>query len=229
MRTSEIPSAGPWKTHVASDGSGIGGVDPKTYGFTVVPSKKPSVLMASAGTTKPGGYPAWMLYPASPVPIQSLASVITAELSFSIWVDQLTAAAANVIETDTIFIFKGADGKTEHYNGSAQLVLGSNGWALEVGTGTGGWQKTGAVIPALAPNVKHKIKIAYTLDTVKHTVSVTSYTVDGATYLVPPANQLQPTTPTTWALGAYLQLQQGLLPAGNPCTWRFASIKYRIC
>jgi hypothetical protein len=229
MQTIKVPAAGPWKTHIPSDGSNIGGTDPLTYAFQVVPGKKQSVTMTQSGNSdKTGkGYPAWMLYPAAPIVLPPITPTMQFELDFDFWCDALTQAASNVRETDSIFIVKGTDGQTMHYNGSAQIVIGTG--ELEVGQGTGGWQKTGVLLPPLPPNQKAKIKIAYTLDTVKHTISVTSYSVGGVAYQVPTANQDVPASPITWSPGIYLQFQQGGLPAGNPFTWRLAGIKYRSC
>ena len=51
MQTIKVPAAGPWKTHIPSDGSNIGGTDPLTYAFQVVPGKKQSVTMTQSGNS----------------------------------------------------------------------------------------------------------------------------------------------------------------------------------
>jgi hypothetical protein len=227
MQIIKYPATGPWKVHFPTDGSQIGGVDPETYGYSIVPGSKPSLLMSMEGNTAPPGFPAWMAYPASPIQLPAAEPTMNIELSFSLWVDSNTKTAANVIETDTVFVIKGADGKTYSYNGSAQVIIASG--LLEVGSDGAGWQSTGIRIPAFTPNVKHKIRISYQINTVTHLISVVSYAVDDVVYAVPVANQNVVATVSTWTLGAYLQLQQGSLPAGNPWTLRFTHFKYRVC
>jgi hypothetical protein len=227
MQVIKFPATGPWKIHFPTDGSDIGGSDPKSYGYTIVPGEKPSVVMTQSGNMAPPVFPAWMLYPASPIPLPAAEPTMNVELSFSFWVDTFTQAAANVVETDTLFSIKGADGKTFLYNGSAQVIIASG--LLEVGSPGAGWSSTGVKIPSFTPNTEHEIRIAYTINTVAHTISVLSYTVDGIVYAVPVANQNVPGEAQTWAIGAYLQIQQGGLLAGNPFTYRFGGFTYIIC
>jgi hypothetical protein len=228
MKKIKFPATGPWKTHFPTDGSEIGGVDPASFGFFVVPGEKQSVLMNMSGTKTPGGFPAWMLYPASPIQLPAAEPTMNMELEFKLWVDQNTQTAANVIETDTIFVIKGADGKTYSYNCSAQVVIASG--MLEVGSPNAGWFLTGIKVADFLPNTEYTVRISYTVNTVTHVGSVNSYTVNDTAYIVPSAGLNVPGAVSTWTPGAYLQLQQGSLPASMPFTLRFGDeFIYRIC
>ena len=57
-----------------------------------------------------------------PIVLPPITPTMQFELDFDFWCDALTQAASNVRETDSIFIVKGTDGQTMHYNGSAQIV-----------------------------------------------------------------------------------------------------------
>lgn len=223
MQVIPVDLSSAWKSHIPSDGSNIGGVDPVSYGATLVPGKKPSQVLSISGNSKPPGYPAWMSYPPQPIPFVPPVKSVLLQLTlcFKLWVDARMQAASNCLETDSLFVI---DGK--HYNGSAQVVTATG--ELQVGTGTGGWQSTGVKVPAFSPNVKHDIMIIYSIDTVKETISVLAYVVDGTVYTVPVEYQNQSATPLTWTPGIYLQLQQGSLPAGNPWSARFSDISYFV-
>jgi hypothetical protein len=225
MQTILVPLDGAWSQHEPSDGSGIGGCDPVSYGSVLVPGKRASRVLLISGTTDKTETekPTWLLYPSSPIVIpQTGGDLFELELNFSLWVDSLAQDASSAIETDTIAVIAG-----NKYNLSAQVITATG--ILEVGAGPASWQSTGVKIPAFTPNVKHKVKIEYYIDLLTKTASVQAYTVDGVSYLVPVVNQNVPAIPSTWKPGAYLQLQPWSLPAGNPWSMRVAGTKYRVC
>jgi hypothetical protein len=226
MQTILVPLDGAWSQHEPSDGSGIGGCDPVSYGSVLVPGKRASRVLLISGTTDKTETekPTWLLYPSSPIviPQDGNNGLLEFELTFDLWVDAFMQDASSAIETDTIFVVDGYK-----YNGSAQVITATG--ILEVGAGPASWQSTGIKIPAFTPNIKHKVKIDYMLDLKLFAASVQAYTVDGVEYAVPVANQNVPAIPSMWKPGAYLQLQPWSLPAGNPWSMRVTGTKYRVC
>jgi hypothetical protein len=208
----------PMKSHVQSDGSDIGGVDPASYGSYIVPGKRPSLLMWTEGTTKAGAYPAWLLHPATARPI--LPNTGNLAFEFDLTIDSSTPAAANVIETDTVLVVGGFK-----YNLSGQRKIEGE---LMVGAGAAGWAVVPAVtLSALVPNQRHKIVWTYSFNETKRTCSVISYAIDGLVFPVPVALQNVAAVACSWPEGVYAQFQMGTLPAGNFWSQVIGDVKYR--
>lgn len=196
----------PLSTHVQSDGSNIGGCDPASYGFVSLPGPDGGVYMHSQGTTKPGGYPAWMLYPTQLRPV--LPNTGNLEFSFDLIVDEANSTAANVRETDVILVTGGYK-----YNFSGQQNI-TEGGMIQIADSKGNWVDTGIKLGILSPNVRHSLSWKYSFDTTKHTGSVVSFALDGVGYSIPTSLQNIPASVCNWTEGAYPQFQMGSLPAG---------------
>lgn len=196
----------PGKTHVQSDGSNIGGVDPAKYGFQTIPGKKQALLLTTEGTTKAGEYPAFMWYPASPRPI--LGDVSKLELRMT-YVLGGNLRGCNVIETDTILVMNGLK-----FNGSAQYnqSLGE----FQVTDAKGDWVNAGLRYGELETNTRYELRIAYDFDLANKLRSIPAIGLLGGLHLAPADLQKIPATPCDWKPGIYLQIQLGSTPSAEP-------------
>lgn len=218
MITQKLDLTKAWPSHVQSDGSNIGGVDPAIYSCLPIPGKKPALLLATSGNSKPpSGYPAveWYQHPL-PIP-QNTGNL---QFIFDLTVDSNTLTAANVIETDTLIITNG-----HKFNLSGQRHVASG--QIDVADANGHWADTGIRAGALVPNVKIRIVWTYTYDPVKMVCSVVSYACNGVVYPVPANLQNVPASASTWSVGVMPQFQMGSLPAGNPWSEKISGVKYR--
>ncbi|MHB8303347.1 MAG: hypothetical protein ACYDC6_11000 [Acidobacteriaceae bacterium] len=189
---------------MASDGSGIGGVDPVDFLSYPVPGKKPRLFLVTVGNSDPTGkgYPAFMWYPAKPRPMLSESGV------FSMRLDYMFAGnvdGLNVIETDTILVYQG-----HKYNLSGQYNKTSG---FQIANAAGGWVNTG-INPPMLPGVKYRVVWEYAYDAGKLTSSVTAITCNGARWEVPLALQNVAASPCNWTPGVYPQIQLGSMPCG---------------
>ncbi len=195
------------RTHVQSDGSSIGGVDPASYSAKSVIGKKNALLLSTSGTTQLGKYPAFMWY-CAPRAVPPNTGRLTMKYKFKV---RGGLVGINVFETDTILILKCADGVVRKFNLSLQRHA-ANG-QIDIGN----WTDSGIRMTPLALNFTYKISVAYSFDVVKNVCSVLSYAdnVSGAK-AVPAALQNMPATPSNWAVGAIPQVQLGSLPSAQP-------------
>jgi hypothetical protein len=203
--------------HTQADGSDIGGVPPAKYGDTYTPASQPppiipppipaSVLLYTQGTSKVGGYPA-VEFHTSPLPIP--ANTGNLSVAFTMNLDSNVQANAEVLETDALFLIKGADGKVREFNCSLQRHVKDG--ELDVAGGGAGWAQTGVLAGILSPGVDHQIKITYKLDLVKNTSTVVSYECDGVLFTIPTKFANRPAAEQNWAVGAILQFQLGSNP-----------------
>lgn len=201
----------PGKTHVQSDRSSIGGVDPARYGFETVPGKRQALLLTTEGTTKAGAYPAWMWYPATPRPILGDLTKLELRTTYVLGGD---LRGSNVIETDTRL--NGA------WNGSVQYNQASG---FQVADATGAWVDTGVNYGPLAVDTEYDVRIAYNFDLANKLTSITAIGI-GRMLPVPARLQKVPLLGDAWTPGLYLQIQLGSMPSAQPWSLKIKRARY---
>ncbi len=211
MIVDDLLQALPGKSHVQSDGSQIGGVDPAKYGWEIVPGKRQALLLTTEGPTEAGGYPAWMWYPATPRPILGDSSKLELRMTYVLGGD---LRGSNVIETDTRL--NGA------WNGSVQYNQVSG---FQVTDATGAWLDTGISYGPLAVNTEYDVRIAYDFDLPNKLTSVTAIGI-GRMLPVPARLQKVPWVGTAWSTGLYLQIQLGSMPSAQPWSLKIKRARY---
>ena len=210
----------PGKTHVNSDGSGIGGVDPASYNAWSVPGHEGGLLLNTDGTTQPGQYPAFMWYPATPRPILPNTGKVRFSLDST-----LGGAGWNATESDLILVIKGADSLTFKYNLSFQFNHSLR--AAQIADKNGNWISVlpNPQLPIVQSGQIWKRLIWSSFDTVGHTWSVEEVElicqeIDFHEVIYVPAGlQNVPASQSNWEVGAYAQLQMSSLPAATPWSW----------
>lgn len=209
----------PSSSHVQSDGSNIGGVDPSHYGPFMIPGVEQELLLYTVGNTgNPStDYPAWMWYPTSPRLVIPTTPVNLA-LSFDYTITG-NLSGFNVIETDTRMSFGGKD-----YNASAQFNQTTN--QFQVVNSSDVWVNFGFSPGVMVANVKRRVKFEYIFDTVGHTVNVAAITCNGTRVTGSLTNPATVLTPSPWPTGLYLQLQLGSNPSAQQWQIRFANIQF---
>jgi hypothetical protein len=130
-------------------------------------------------------------------------------LDFDITPDTNTPLYAQCLESTTILVAKGPDGKVYKYNVATQLDVAA-GWVIEAINPAESWSSTGFRTGPLAVNEASHIRIAYSFNLEKHTKSIISYAVNGVVYKLPASFQNLPAQPSTWEQGLYTQWQWGL-------------------
>lgn len=123
--------------------------------------------------------------------------------------DNNVSSYAQCLETTTIFVAKGPDGKTYKYNVATQIDVAGN-WTIDGISPQEEWASSGLQITPLIPGVSHHIRIAYSFNLEKHTKSIWSYTVDGMTYNLPASFQNLAGERSSWSPGIFTQWQWGL-------------------
>lgn len=216
IKDTDLQAISPAVTHVQSDGTNIGGVDPLDYGYTPIPGGDQSLLLRTSGNSdKTGkGYPAW-LWSVRPRPMLTFSGRFYMSYSFAIGGN---LAGANVFETDTILIATCNDGKVRKFNLSLQRHVSSG--QIDVGD----WTDTGIRLGPIAPDVPHKVGIQYAYDLTKNTCAVLSYEFDGAVIVV--KNGQQAATESNWSLGAIPQIQLGSMPAAYAWQVKLWDLQY---
>jgi hypothetical protein len=194
----------PAKTHVQSDGSNIGGVDPARYGYIVTLGGVSHLLLWTEGTTEAGKYPAFMWYPAELRPI--LPNTGKVRMSFTAVING-NMNGFNVRETDLELVIAGF-----RYNVSAQYNQ-ARGW--QIAKANGDWVDTGFYNGPLVAGVPSVVAIDYTFDLKAHTCSVKQITDNGKVFAVPAVLQNVPGQASKWSEGAYVQLQAGSMPSAE--------------
>lgn len=206
----------PSLSHVQSDGSGIGGVDPAAYSSEVL---KTSLFMYTSGAKTPG-YPAWMWYPATPLPLVAGAVNVNLEIEFIIGG---TISSLNAIETDVLIVTPNAAGVMQKFNRSAQFVQGKG---FQVAAADGSWVETGINPGPLQAYSTHRLEYEHTFSTSQDVSSTVALSFNGVSSLVPEALQNVASAATNWSpAGIYIQLQQGSLPAAEPWTLKIKKLK----
>jgi hypothetical protein len=224
MITDKSIQSVPFKTHVQSDGSMIGGISPASYNALTVPGPDHALLLSTSGNTDPQGkqYPAWMWYPAAVRPVLPNTGNCSAT-----WRSCVSGnlSAINVNETDVIFVITGADGKKFKYNGSVQRQA-SQGYM--VADKNGNWLPTGVNPGPFVADQQRVMQASYLIDTVGHTISVAQI-VDGTVFAIPASLQKVPASAfpagQEWPDGAYVQAQQGSMPSGLAWLWLISDIE----
>jgi hypothetical protein len=203
-----------WLTHVQSDGSQIGGIDPLRYGVQAIPSKHLSLLLWTSGTTDPKveQYPAFMAYPAVPRLVPQNTGNVSLDFHFMLGG---SLADFNGLETDLLPVIDGWK-----YPGSL-IYLQQGGF--EINNATGNWISSGVDLGALSVNQKYRTTVTYQLDTVNHLLSVVSIALNNVPFPEKPVLQKVAATDTSqggkvapWKDGAYVQLQTSSDPLGEP-------------
>ncbi len=203
----------PGKTHVQSDGSQIGGVDPAKYSYQTIPGKRQALLLSTEGTTVPGSYPAFMWYPAVPRPILPNTGNLELRMKYMLGGN---LSGCNVIETDTILVMNGLK-----FNGSLQY---NQSQGFQVVNAGGEWVNAKISIGPLVANRQYDVRVSYQVGA--STISVMRITLDGVRCSVPAALQNLPATPCDWTPGAYLQVQLGSTPSAEPWGLKLKKAEY---
>lgn len=210
----------PSSSHVQSDGSGIGGVDPVDYGshLCVGIGNHHELLMYSKGNSQPNAnppaFPAWMLYPTTPRMILPNTGNLSLSYEFS-----LAGSLFNAFETDTILVTG-----EKKYNLSGQYLSGTG---FEIANEAGDWIPVGFnPIAKLLDSGKHRVKFTYAFNSATGKSSVTSIQMDAAIFQVPLTLQNVPAQPSDWLAGAYLQLQMSSVPAAPYWMARIRDVKF---
>lgn len=214
MLLDENFQSAPSGTHIPSDGSGIGGVNPSSYLSLVLPSN--AILLSIAATPKAGAYPAAMTYFQRPV----LAEEGNLALDFDLTTDGNAPAQANVIETDTMLVTPG--GVRRNFSAQLNYALGGQFEIVMAGQWVAVTQAKPGLI--LKPGVKHHLTFAYSFT--PNAGAVESITLDGATFLVPATMQKADVAQTNWTPYATMQAQQGLLPTATGFAMMLESMTY---
>ncbi|HMG85593.1 MAG TPA: hypothetical protein VK574_07610 [Terracidiphilus sp.] len=216
---SNLQAISPFISHVQSDGSQIGGIDPLDYGATPIPGMPRALLLRTSGNSDKTGkqYPAW-LWSTAPRPI--LPNTGRFQMSYDFRIGG-NLQGANVFETDTILIAVCADGVKRKFNLSLQRHIATG--QIDIGN----WTDTTLRAGALSQNTKHKVVIYYSFDLTKNVCSVLAYSCDGIPQSVPANLQNMPATQSTWAVGAIPQVQLGSLPNGLPWQVKLSKLRYR--
>lgn len=202
----------PSGTHIPSDGSSIGGVDPTTpYAPLILPDGSLYSMIESVPVA--GKYPTVMTYYDRPVPSSATMAALglnTLLFDFDLIWDANWATQGNATETDTMLVTPGATSTTNlRRNFSIQNVAGqfylvqNNAWVPIPGAKPG-------ILTAGVPH-HHTIACSFT----STGGGVVSITVNGATYLVPSSLQKADVVEVNWTPGAVMQLQQSLIPTGK--------------
>ncbi len=198
--------AQPSGTHVPSDGSQIGGVDPTTpYAPIVLPNG--ALYSAIESAPVPGQYPTVMTYFDRPV-LNPTGSSLT--LDFDLYLGPGYPTSVNAVETDTILVTAGATPTTtvkrnlslQNIRGQMYLIL-SNAWAAIPGA-TPGLFTQGA-------RYHHTISYAFGPDS----AAILSVAINDTVYEVPSSMQKADISASNWSPVAAMQLQQSLLPTGK--------------
>lgn len=211
----------PSLSHVQSDGSEIGGVDPENYSSEVRGS---SLFMYTAGAKTPG-YPAWMWYPAEPLPLQQSASKLALDIEFILGGN---IEAVNAIETDIIIIAPNTTGVMQKLNRSAQFVQGSG---FQVAKEDGTWESIGVNPGPLKAYSTYRFVYMHELSMSANSISpstssTSSVCCNGVKSLVPAALQQVPSQKTDWSpAGVYVQIQQSSLPSAEAWTLKIKKLK----
>lgn len=217
IKDTQIQAAA-FKSHVQSDGSNIGGVDPKAYGGVVMLDGDDLLLWTEGNTGKPTDYPAWMWYPAQLRPILPNSGKV--RMSFEATVSG-NLGSVNVRETDLIIVDQGWK-----YNMSAQQLRDGD-W--EIADKNGNWVKVGFNPGPIRNGLPSRIAIDYAIDTQAHTCSVVEINQDDSTFGVVPSLQKVSAQPSTWQEGAYVQLQLGSMPSALPWQLRVSGSGDGLC
>ena len=214
---------------IALSDSTIAPCAPANSGSLTIPADS-SLLLYASGTQDTQGklYPGVLFCPgaggvAQPRPMLPNSGNVALSFTFAMTADSV--ANGNVQETDILVVRDGW-----MYNLSLQRVLASGEIDIIV---DGIWKDTGLrVLPA--PDAEHTVQIVYAIDDVAHTGSVVAFLCDGTTHAVPAALQKQPATSCTWLAtvdgsdgAVYVQLQIGLMPAGEPVAIRYGALSLR--
>jgi hypothetical protein len=210
IKDTQLQAINPYITHVNSDGSNIGGVDPLSYQVTTIPGSKSKLLLSTAGNSdKTGkGYPAF-LWSLKPRPILPNSGTFSMSYSFMLGGD---LTGANVFETDTIFILN----KTK-YNLSLQRHIKSG--QIDIGN----WTDTTLRFAPLVVNKKYKIILNYVFNIT--TCAVVSYSEDGVVSVI--KNGTQAAIPSNWSTGAIPQIQLGSVPSAQAWNVKIWDLEYR--
>lgn len=216
----------PW---FAQTGADIAPCAPLAYSASLVPGKRPSLLLESAGSADPTGklYPGVLWAPgsagkAAPRPTAPYTGNVAFDFEFM--VDSATVAGGNTLETDAVFVKNGLK-----YNGSFQRKIGSG--ELDIG----GWTKTGLSAGEIAPDVWHPASTVWFLNETAKTLAFVAYVCDGVTYPAPAGLASIAATACDWidtvdgsAGVVYNQLQHNLLPSGAPMLTRYRGVANRF-
>lgn len=202
---SNLQSLPGWGTHTQADGSNIGGVPPKSYGFIQSPAGSPgAMLFYTSGSTVPGGYADWEAYLARPI----LPNKGNLAYSLFLSVDQNAANAAQAIETDVILWTGGYK-----YNFSLQNNYAEGGH-IQIANASGGWVDTGFNPGKYALDTEISFEAAFNLAT--KTGGIRSISLDGQIFTVPaPLNNIA-ASKTPWpGEGVFVQIQLDLTAAAG--------------
>lgn len=203
--------------HVPSDGSNIGGVDPKRCGWWVGRNRDSELLLFTEGNGDPSGkgYPA-VMWSIPPRPI--LGSSGRFAMSFEFEADRWENG--DVFETDTILVVAGVAGIQRKYNLSLQMHC--NNRQIDVGN----WTNAGVEVPFVYGSGFNEARVEYAYDLGNQTCAVVSYTINGNTVPIPVAVATQQATETDWTVGAIPQIQLGSLPEGKPWAVTIRNLQY---
>ncbi len=204
----------PALTHVQSDRSNIGGVDPLKYGFEAVAGRKKKLILYTSGAKTPG-YPAWMWYPSTPRPILPNTGHLSFHMKYAV---AGNLGGLNVVETDTILVFGGFK-----YNASGQWNQASG---FQIVDARGDWVDIGFNPGPLTADMKRAIRWEYFFDFTNHTTSMVAVTCDGVRWPVSPSAQKITAQPSNWTTGAYAQIQMGSMPSGTPWSLKVGKMEY---
>lgn len=225
MQIDYLDAATIFSSHVQSDGSEIGGVDPLSYGVQPCPGSKAGWLFWTEGNSAPpSSYPSVLFYPAASVGLGKtplLRPILANTGNLALCFDETVGgnrSSANVDESDILIVYGG-----KKYNLSLQCHA-ANG-EIDVGSGPAGWATTNLLTGAMTPNAKHQTRIQYAFNFTAGTCGVVSYTRDSLKWSVPANLQNQPGIASTWETGVYLQLQMGSLPSALPWSMRVKNIR----
>lgn len=218
LRDTDLQAVTPFITHVQSDGTNIGGIDPKEYGITMIPGKKQAALLRTSGNTDPAGkkYPAW-LWSLHGRPMLTTSGRFQMRYKFMLGGD---LTGANVFETDTILIAQCADGQVRKFNLSLQRHIASG--QVDIGN----WTDTGIRMVPLIADEEVDVEIDYAYDLTKNLCSVLRY-IDNLSGSHPVTTSLNmPATVSTWSKGAIPQIQLGSLPSAQAWQAKVWDLEY---
>jgi hypothetical protein len=193
----------PWSLNIPSNGSQIGGCDPKAYSLD---QSFDEVALSLAGTTQQGGYPTIEGYIKRTIP----ANTGNVSLSFDL-LPNVNLLNEYLYETDLIIAWSGFK-----YNLSLQLVAVENGWSLQVADLNGDWAVTGIIVPPFLPMQPVHYLLVHQFNVVTKRRSTIAAVINDALYLIPAQFQNVSATPTNWEDVAIIQQQRTLtVAAGN--------------
>jgi hypothetical protein len=206
----------PLKVHTPSDGSLVGGPDgtpSDPLRFAALqgkPGQSTATRFVVDGSNKAGSqYPDIEYYSLIREDKLEGFSGGPLYLDLDLTPDANVSSYAQCLETTTIYVAKGRDGKTYKYNVATQIDVAGN-WTIDGISPKEEWASSGLQTAPLDPNVSHHIRIAYSFNLERHTKSILSYTVDGETFNLPASFQNLAGERSSWSPGIFTQWQWGL-------------------